>query len=151
MSTVRRTAPSLLARVLLLLGCLAFAGYVADRLLRVPFAWMIGAFFVGAIVAHDFVLYPVYTLTDRVIRRLGPGATKRPGPPWINHVRIPALLSGLLLVMFFPLVLGLGERTYRSATGLDTGPFLGRFVLVAAVLFAGSGLSYLWRLWRAGR
>jgi hypothetical protein len=53
--------------------------------------------------------------------------------------------------MFFPLVFGLGERTYRSATGLDTGPFLGRWLLVSAVLFALSGTLYLFRLWRASR
>lgn len=136
-------------RLVLLVGCLAFAGYVADRVVRVPFAWMIGVFFVGAIVAHDFVLYPVYAFADRMMRRLG--VEHRPAVPWINHVRVPVLLSALLLLMFFPLVFGLGERTYRAATGLDTGPYLGRWLLVTAALFASSGLLYLWRLWRAGR
>lgn len=137
------------ARLVLIVGCLAFAGYVAERVVRVPFAWMIGVFFVGAIVAHDFVLYPVYSLADRVIRRVG--IEHRPPVPWINYIRVPALFSGLLLLMFFPLVFGLGERTYRSATGLDTGPFLGRWLLVSAMLFALSGTLYLFRLWRASR
>jgi hypothetical protein len=53
--------------------------------------------------------------------------------------------------MFFPLVLGLGARSYRSATGLGTGVYLGRWLLVSAVVFALSGLLYLWRLWRASR
>ena len=149
MGTARRLDAAQVVRLLVLVGCLAFAGYVADRVIRVPFAWMIGVFFVGAIVAHDFVLYPVYALTDRVIRRLGVG--HRPQVSWINHVRIPALLSGLLLVLFFPLVFGLGARTYRSATGLDTGPFLSRWLLVTAALFALSGVLYVGRLWRASR
>jgi hypothetical protein len=149
--TVRRLDAGQAVRLLVIVGCLAFAGYVADRVIRVPYAWMIGLFFVGAIVAHDFVLYPVYALADRLVRRPGLGAKDRTGLPWINHVRIPALLSALLLLMFFPLVFGLGARTYRSATGLDTGPFLGRWLLVTAVLFVLSGLLYLWRLWRAGR
>src|SRR5947207_7312107 len=110
---------------------------------------MIGIFFVGAIVAHDFVLFPLYALADRLLGRRG--IEHRPGLSRINHVRIPALLSGLLLLMFFPLVLGLGARTYRSATGLDTGPFLGRWLLVTAVLFALSGVLYVGRLWRASR
>lgn len=137
------------ARLVVIVGCLAFAGYVANRVVRVPFAWMIGVFFVGAIVAHDFVLYPVYSLADRVIRRLG--IEHRRPVPWMNYVRVPALFSGLLLLMFFPLVFGLGERTYRSATGLGTDPFLARWLLVSAVLFALSGLLYLWRLWRTSR
>jgi hypothetical protein len=137
------------ARLVLIVGCLAFAGYVAERVVRVPFAWMIGVFFVGAIVAHDFVLYPVYSLVDRIIRRAG--IDHRPPVSWINYLRVPALFSGLLLLMFFPLVFGLGERSYRSATGLGTDPFLVRWLLVSAVLFALSGVLYLWRLWRASR
>jgi hypothetical protein len=139
------------ARLLLLVASLAFAGYVADRVVRVPYAWMIGAFFVGAIVAHDFILYPVYALADRLTRRLALRPGPRPDVPWINHVRVPAVLSALLLVMFFPLVFRLGERTYRSATGLGPSPYLGRWLLVSAILFAGSGLLYLGRRWRASR
>jgi hypothetical protein len=149
--TIRHLDRGQAVRVLVLVGTLAFAGYVADRVVRVPYAWMIGVFFVGAIVAHDFVLFPFYALADRLARRLALRPGPRPAVPWINHVRVPAVLSGLLLVMFFPLVLGLGEHTYRSATGLDTGPFLGRWLLVTGILFAGSGLIYLGRLWRAGR
>ena len=139
------------ARLLLLFASFAFAGYVADRVVRVPYAWMIGVFFVGAIVAHDFILYPIYALADRLTRRVALRPDPRPGVPWVNHVRIPAVLSGLLLVLFFPLVLGLGERTYRSATGLGTSPYLGRWLLVTGILFAGSGLLYVGRLWRASR
>jgi hypothetical protein len=149
--TIRHLDRGQAVRFLVLVGMLAFAGYVADRVVRVPYAWMIGVFFVGAIVAHDFVLFPFYALADRLTRRLALRPGPRPVVPWINHVRVPAVLSGLLLVMFFPLVLGLGEHTYRSATGLDTGPFLGRWLLVTGILFAGSSLLYLGRLWRAGR
>jgi hypothetical protein len=139
------------ARLLLLLASLAFAGYVADRVVRVPYAWMIGVFFVGAIVAHDFILYPVYALADRLTRRLALRPGPRPDVPWINHVRVPAVLSGLLLLMFFPLVFRLGQRTYRSATGLGPSPYVGRWLLVSGILFAGSGLLYLGRRWRASR
>ena len=64
MGAVRRLDTAQAVRLVVIVGCLAFAGYVADRVIRVPYAWMIGVFFVGAIVAHDFVLYPVYALAD---------------------------------------------------------------------------------------
>ncbi len=136
---------------MLLAGAFAFAGYVVDRVLKVPYAWMIGVYFVGAAVLHDFVLFPVDALADRLLRRLRVRPGHGAGPPLINHVRVPALLSGLLFLMFFPLVLGLGERTYQSATGLDTGPYLGRWLLLTAGFFAASMLVYACRLWAAYR
>jgi hypothetical protein len=151
MERLRHAYGARLAHLALLAGCFAFAGYVVDRVLKVPYAWMIGVYFVAAAVLHDFVLFPLDALVDRVIRRIRLPSGHGAAPPLVNHIRIPALLSGLLFLMFFPLVLGLGEHTYRSATGLGTGPYLGRWLLVTGILFAGSGLIYLGRLWRAGR
>jgi hypothetical protein len=145
----RRAYGARAVHLALLAGCFAFAGYVIDRVLRVPYAWMIGVYFVAAAILHDFVLFPLDALVDRLMRRVRLPSGHGAAPPLINHIRIPALLSGLLFLMFFPLVLGLGERTYRLATGLDTGPYLGRWLLVTGILFAGSGLLYLGRLWRA--
>lgn len=149
MERLRRAYGARPAHLVLLAGCFAFAGYVIDRVVQVPYAWMIGVYFVGAAVLHDFVLFPLDALVDRLMRRIRLPSGHGAAPPLINHIRIPALLSGLLFLMFFPLVLGLGERTYRSATGLGTGPYLGRWLLVTGILFAGSALLYLGRLWRA--
>ena len=151
MERLRRAYGARTAHLLLLAGCFAFAGYVVDRVLQVPYAWMIGVYFVAAAVLHDFVLFPFDALADRLLRRIRLPSAHGAAPPLVNHFRIPALLSGLLFLMFFPLVLGLGERTYRSATGLGTGPYLGRWLLLTAGFFAASLLLYACRLVAARR
>ena len=60
-----------------------------------------------------------------------------PGPPLINYVRIPVAFSLLLLLAFFPLILGLSEPEYHRASGLTTQPYLWRWLAVTGVLFAG--------------
>ena len=151
MAPLRRLYGAGIGHLLALVASFALAAYVVDRVVRVPYAWMILVFFLGAIVAHDFVLYPIYALADRAIRRLDRRGSARTTPRLVNHVRVPALLSGLLLLLFFPLVLGLGERTYRAATGLDTSPYLGRWLMLTGIFFTASGLLYVWRRWRARR
>ena len=70
-----------------------------------------------------------------------------PGPPVINYVRIPVVFSLLLLMAFFPLILGLSEPEYHRASGLATQPYLWRWLAVTGVLFAGSAVIYALR-WR---
>ena len=71
------------------------------------------------------------------------------GPPAINYVRIPAAFSLLLLLVFFPLILGLSEPEYHRASGLTTQPYLWRWLAVTGVLFAGSAVLYALRCRRA--
>ena len=51
-------------------------------------------FFAGAIVAHDLIAFPVYSLLDRDRRPGRRGTVELPGRA-INYVRVPALLSGV--------------------------------------------------------
>ena len=74
-----------------------------------------------------------------------------PGPPLINYVRIPVAFSLLLLLAFFPLILGLSEPEYHRASGLTTQPYLWRWLAVTGVLFAGSAVIYALRWRRALR
>ena len=67
----------------------------------------------------------------------GPAAGQVPGPPLINYVRIPVAFSLLLLLAFFPLILGLSEPEYHRASGLTTQPYLWRWLAVTGVMFAG--------------
>ena len=61
--------------LLSLVACLAFAGYVATRILAGPEAIRILVWFAGAAVAHDLILWPLYAVADR-------GAVRgRPPPP----------------------------------------------------------------------
>jgi hypothetical protein len=132
---------------LLLLGCsFALAGYAGVRLLEGD--WFgVALWFVGAALLHDLVLLPLYAACDRaVVRGLGAAGHRE----WVMYVRVPAALSGLLLLVWFPLIAGTVER-YRSVTGLSPDGFLARWLLITAVLFGGSALLLVWRLRSAAK
>ncbi len=107
----------------------AIAGYAALQLADLRNALTILLWFAGAIVLHDLVLYPAYTVLDRALQR---------APIGINHVRVPALLSGLLLLAWFPLILERAPGLYRSVTGVQPPDYLARWLLITAGLFAAS-------------
>ena len=88
-------------------------------------------------VVHDRVLMPFYGLLDR--------AGRRAAGPAVNYVRAPALLSGLLLLVFFPVISGKGEPSFTRASGLAYDGYLARWLLITAALFALSGAVYLLR------
>jgi hypothetical protein len=94
--------------------------------------------FVGAVLLHDFLLLPAAAGADRAIRTAVPGA--------INHVRVPAALSALLLLVFFPLICGRSDRTFQGVSGVAPHGYAERWLLVTAGLFAVSAAAYL--LWR---
>ncbi len=100
----------------------------------------------GAVLLHDIVLLPVYTALDRALQRATRGA-----PRLLNHLRVPTILSGLLLFVYFPLILALRPGIFRATTGLGTGPYLGRWLLITAGLFLVSALVYVVRLARERR
>jgi hypothetical protein len=136
--------------LLALLASFALAGYGVLKMLHAPHGVQILVWFVGAVIGHDLVLYPLYALADAGLHRV-PGQ-RRPAPvPWLNHVRVPAAVSGLLFLVWFPLILGLAEPTYRAASGRGTAPFLGRWLLVTGIVFGLSALVYAVRLGRRGR
>ena len=127
------------------IASLALAGYalveIAERPAPVNFAIWFGL----AIVAHDLIAFPLYSLLGAIAgRALLPAGEA--GRLALNHVRVPALLSGLSLVVWFPLILGLDEARYADATGLSADPYLGRWLLLTALLFAGSGVLLAIRL-----
>ena len=120
----------------------AVAGYAALQLADLRNALTILLWFAGAIVLHDLVLYPAYTVLDRALQRV---------PIGINHVRVPALLSGLLLLVWFPLILERAPGLYRSVTGVQPPYYLARWLLITAALFAASLLVALLRRARQPR
>ncbi|MFD3578546.1 hypothetical protein [Streptomyces sp. NPDC058644] len=133
-------------QLLVLLASFALAGYAGVRLL--DGRWLlIAGWFVGAALVHDLLFVPAYALADRTLRA-GVGRWGR--REWINYVRVPAFLSGLLLLVWFPLVTGRAER-YESATGLHAGVFLARWLAVTAVLFAGAAGCRVLQVRRARR
>ena len=193
--------------LLALLAAFALAGY-AVRAVIVAGQWRgFAVWFIVAIIAHDLLLFPLYTVADLPLRRLlprhltrrvtrpvtqpitqpvtpgeasetspapgpqptvispatvetgwdhlsapatpaGPVTEQVAGPPLINYVRIPVAFSLLLLVVFFPLILGLSQPQYHRASGLGTGPYLWRWLAITGVMFAASAVTYAWRLRR---
>lgn len=130
--------------LLLVLCSFALAAYAGIRLLKGE-PVKVALWFVGAALAHDLLLLPLYTLTDRAAQALAdhlgnPG--QRPRVPQVNYLRVPAFLSLLLLAVWYPLVL---RRVpgYHNTTGLDPDPFLGHWLLISAALFALSALRLL--------
>jgi hypothetical protein len=124
-----------------LLACFALAGYAGSLLLGDPALLTVLAWFVGAAVVHDLVLFPLYALADRLLRRL-----PRPRVPLVNYVRVPALGAGLTFLVFLPGIIRQGEATHLAATGLDQAPYLGRWLILVAAMFAVSALVYAIRL-----
>ena len=71
--------------------------------------------------------------------------------PALNHLRVTAALSLLLLALFAPLVLQRTESRYQAKTGMTEDPYLERWLAITAALFAASALAYAVRAVRARR
>jgi hypothetical protein len=102
----------------------------------------------GSIVAHDFVLLPLYGLLGLIaVGVLAPAARRtRLRIAALNHLRFPALLSGLLLLVWYPLIAGPAGRTFMRASGLSKDVYLDRWLLLTAGLFALSAIVFACRL-----
>ncbi len=95
------------------------------------------------------MLFPLYALLDRSAGSLL-HRRRRPAPGSVNYVRVPALLSGLLLLVFSPVILQRSEPAYGAATGLDQDPYLGRWLAISGTLFLVSAVLYALRGRRPG-
>ncbi len=129
----------------------ALFGYVVATIKPVslwnPHVWWqsIIVWFTAAIIAHDLVLFPIYSLLDRLLSRIvvkPPRARAHPCVPVLNYIRVPALGAGLTLLVFLPGIIKQGASTYWAATGQTQDPFLGRWLLLTAAMFAVSAGLY---------
>ncbi|MHA6629811.1 hypothetical protein ACU61A_30600 [Pseudonocardia sichuanensis] len=137
------------------LVCLAVTGGAVAIVAGDP-AWPVMlAWFLAAVALHDFVLFPLYAAGDRLVNAVSREGSRRrrahPRVPLVNHVRVPLLGAGLTFLLFLPGILGRGEPALRAASGLDTAPVAGRWVLLVAGMAAASALVYLVRVLRARR
>jgi hypothetical protein len=164
--------------LLALLASFALAGYAVQAVVAADQWRGFAVWFAVAIVGHDLLLFPLYSLADLSVRRLlpragrigrrqardagGAGAAGEGGrsgvraagrltPPVLNYLRVPAAFALLILLVWFPLILGLSAGTYHRASGLSTSPYLGRWLAVTGALFAGSAFCYALALRRAAR
>ncbi|WP_328878511.1 hypothetical protein [Streptomyces sp. NBC_00299] len=128
-------------KILLLAGSFALAGYAGVRLLDGDWFGIV-LWFVGAAILHDLVLAPLYGAADRGLLRGFEAVDRR---SWMPYVRVPAALSLLLLLVWFPLITGRVADRYAVATGLSTDGFLARWLLITAALFGGSAVLLVLR------
>ncbi len=170
--------------LLALAAAFGLAGYAVHAVMAAGQWTGFAEWFAVAIIGHDLLLFPLYSMADLSLRRLLPGsshgrpptpkpaargpfdafragggaaqpvAAQRGGvapawPPLLNYVRIPVIFSLLLLMTFFPMILGLSEPELRRASGLTTGPYLWRWLGVTGVMFAISAAAYALRTRRA--
>jgi hypothetical protein len=118
-----------------LVASLALTFYAALLIAETSGASKIALWLVGAALVHDLVLFPLYTL----LGLLAGGNRPRRAT---NFVRVPAMLSGLLFLMFAGLICSLAPGSYEGASGLRPEPYLERWLAITAVLFLASGLLY---------
>lgn len=123
--------------LLVVLGCLAGAGYAALQTVVSPLWVVMLVWFAAAVVVHDLVLFPAYAAADRLLVGALRGG--------VNYVRVPLLGAGLTFALFFPGILRQGGATVRDATGLDQQPYLVRWLLLCAAMFAVSALVLVLR------
>ncbi|WP_432171138.1 hypothetical protein [Streptomyces sp. 1222.5] len=134
--------------LLLVLASFALAVYAGIRLLAGNTVG-VAVWFVGAALVHDLVLLPFYSVTDRVAQRLFRPSSARGEEtvrPSVNYFRVPAFVAGILLLVWWPLILRQGGR-YTAETSLPADGFLARWFLITAALFLGSAVVLLVRLW----
>ena len=106
--------------------------------------------YLGLVIAHDLIFVPLYTGLDRVVRAALAGLSprRRVGIPMINHVRAPLMISGLLLIIYGPLISRRSDPAYFALTGHNLEHYLRNWLLITGVLFVGSGAIYLLRVSR---
>ncbi|HET6192892.1 MAG TPA: peroxiredoxin-like family protein [Trebonia sp.] len=131
--------------LLTMVGCFALAGYAAAELLPNNAVGIL-VWLAGAVIGHDLILMPLYTLADRSAMAVFSHRKPRlPAVPWINYLRVPAALSGLLLLIWFPLIFRLPSR-FPDTTTLSLDPYLWHWLAVTGALFLLSATALALRL-----
>lgn len=121
------------------LAAFALAGFALLGLLDLRGAGHVLAWLIGAVLLHDFVLLPFYSVLDRAAQAAGGRV------PAVNYLRVPAGLSALLLLVFFPLILGRSTGKLERVSGAPAADYLSRWLLITGVLCAGSAALYVAR------
>jgi hypothetical protein len=133
--------------LLVSIACFALAGYAADKLQAGGDYIGILIWLAGAVIGHDLILFPVYAIADRsvmaIFRRRPPTL---PAVPWINYLRVPVVFSGILLLIWFPLIFQLPTQFTADHTDLPLSPYMGRWLAVTGALFLLSAVAYAVRL-----
>ncbi len=129
---------------------LLLCAYALLRVSGIPGGGRVLIWLVAAALLHDLVALPLYSglfrLTDGAAARTIPDRAAMVAA--LNHVRVPAALSLLLLVVYAPLILRFDPVRYEGTTGLGVDGYLGNWLLISAAMFVVSGVVYAIRLRR---
>jgi hypothetical protein len=120
---------------------LPVVGWALLAVLDFRAAGNVAVWLIAAVVLHDLILLPAYSVLDR----LAAVAVPRSRAGAINYVRVPAGLALLMLLVFWATIAGKGNGAFARVSGLEYEGYLGRWLLVSAGLFAVSGALYLLR------
>ena len=123
------------------LAAFGVAGYALAQALGGRGARDVVVWIVAGALLLDLVLLPVYSLADRGLRLLLRGRSAGV----INHIRIPAAVSGALLLVYFPLILARAPGNIERAAGHRPADYGARWLLLTAASFAVSGVVYVLR------
>jgi hypothetical protein len=135
--------------LLAVVATFAIAAYALERALELTSNPDRIVLWLGAsIVAHDLILFPLYALLGVLVAGafLRGDRRSRLRVAALNHVRVPALFSGVLLLVWYPLVAGPADRGFTRLTGLSKDVYLERWLLLSAALFAASAVVFVLRL-----
>lgn len=103
----------------------------------------VATWFAAGAVLHDLLVLPIYVVADAAVVALW---RRRPGRvSWLNFVRIPLAVSGLLLLVYSPVILRQAS-SFELKTGRQLEPYLGRWLLACAILAAVSATWYAVRM-----
>jgi hypothetical protein len=128
------------AHLLAHVAALGAIAYALSRFLRPETGLLTSlvVWFVGGALLHDLVFVPAYSLLDRGARLVG-GA-------YVNHIRVPAAIAGVLLLVYFPLILSKAPATYERNTGHPPPDYAARWLAITAAVFAVSAVAAAARL-----
>jgi hypothetical protein len=120
------------------LALLPLAAWALLQIFAVDNTGRILLWLAGAVIAHDLILLPLYSVLDRVSRRVLTGTA-------VNYVRIPLGLALLLALVYVPQLSGRGDPQFRRVSGQGFDAPVERWLLATAALFAISGAVLLVR------
>lgn len=132
------------------LASLGLAGYAILRIFDNPFTGRVLIWLAAAALLHDLLALPLYSAFNKIAEGVAEAAVQPRVRMLIafNHVRVPAGLSLLLLLVWFPLILRIDPENYEATTGIAPADYLGRWLLVSGAMFLISGISLALRLRR---
>jgi len=115
------------------LALFAVAGYALSQVLSARGAMSFVIWFVGAAILHDMLFLPAYSGLDVIARRV---------PHAVNFLRFPAVISGVLLLVWFPLILVRSGSAFTRVSGVPVEHYARNWALITVGLFACSAVLY---------